>query len=58
MALKLNPFTGKLELSSAATLQISEDGSLPNGNAIAQIQNGELQNVTEIDAGQYDEQQN
>jgi hypothetical protein len=58
MGVKFNPFTGKLELSSASTLQISEDGSLPNGNVIAQIQNGELQNVSEIDAGQYDEQQN
>lgn len=57
MGVKFNPFSGKLELSSSSTLQISEDGTLPNGNVIAQIQNGELQNVSEIDAGEYDNQQ-
>jgi len=53
MAVKFNPFTGRLDLSSNSTLQISEDGTLPNGNEIAQIQGGELQNVAEIDAGEY-----
>ena len=55
MAVKFNPFTGKLEITNASTLQISEDGELPNGNVIAQIQDGELQNVAEIDAGEYNE---
>lgn len=53
MAVRFNPFTGKLDLSSSSTLQISEEGTLPNGNEIAQIQSGELQNVAEIDAGEY-----
>jgi hypothetical protein len=53
MAVRFNPFTGKLDLSSNSTLQISEDGTLPNGNEIAQIQSGELTNVAEIDAGEY-----
>jgi hypothetical protein len=53
MAVRFNPLTGKLDLSSSSTLQISEDGTLPNGNEIAQIQGGELTNVAEIDAGEF-----
>ena len=53
MAVKFNPFTGKIEIHDAPTFQISEDGTLPNGNAIAEIQDGALQNVSEIDAGEF-----
>ena len=53
MGVKFNPLTGKLDLSSNSTLQISEDGTLPNGNVIAQVDSGELTNVSEIDAGEY-----
>ena len=53
MAVKFNPFTGKIEILDAPTFQISEDGKLPNGNIIAEIQDGVLQNVSEIDAGEF-----
>ena len=53
MAVRFNPFTGKLDFSPSASLTISENGTLSNGNEIAQIQGGELQNVAEIDAGEY-----
>jgi hypothetical protein len=53
MAVRFNPFTGKLDYSPTASLTISEEGTLSNGNEIAQIQGGELQNVAEIDAGEY-----
>lgn len=53
MAIRLNPFTGKLDFSPNASLQISEQGELPNGNQIAEIQDGTLTNVDEIDAGDY-----
>ena len=53
MAVRFNPFTGKLDFSPSSSLTISEDGSLPNGNQVAQIQDGELMNVAEIDAGEY-----
>ena len=55
MAVKFNPFTGKLDFGGGSTFQISEDGTLPNGNEIAQTQNGILTNVTEIDAGEYEQ---
>ncbi len=54
MAVRFNPFTGKLDYSPSASLTISEDGTLSNGNEVAQIQGGELQNVAEIDAGEFD----
>ena len=53
MAVRFNPFTGKLDYSPSASLTISEDGTLPNGNEVVQIQNGELTNVAQIDAGEY-----
>ena len=53
MAVRFNPFTGKLDFSPSASLTISVDGTLPNGNEVAQIDNGELTNVAEIDAGEY-----
>ena len=53
MAVRFNPFTGKLDFSPSASLAISVDGTLPNGNEVAQIQSGELTNVAEIDAGEY-----
>jgi hypothetical protein len=53
MAVRFNPFTGKLDFSPSSSLTISEDGALPNGNQVAQIQSGELTNVAEIDAGEY-----
>lgn len=53
MAVRFNPFTGSLDFSPSASLTISEDGALPNGNQVAQIDNGELTNVAEIDAGEY-----
>jgi len=53
MAVKFNPFTGMLEVGPSSSLVIGEDGSLPNGNEIAQVQSGELTNVAEIDAGEY-----
>ena len=53
MAVKFNPFTGKIEILDASTFKISEDGKLPNGNSIAEIQDGVLQNVSEIDAGEF-----
>jgi hypothetical protein len=53
MAIRLNPFTGKLDFSPNASLQISEEGELPNGNEIAEIQNGTLINVDQIDAGDF-----
>jgi hypothetical protein len=53
MAVRFNPFTGKLDFSPSSSLTISEDGTLPNGNSVAQIDNGELTNVAEIDAGEY-----
>ena len=53
MAVRFNPFTGKLDYSPTASLTISEEGTLSNGNEVAQIQGGELQNVAEIDAGEY-----
>jgi len=31
----------------------SVSGSLPNGNQIAEINNGQLENVTLIDSGEY-----
>jgi hypothetical protein len=55
MAVRFNPFTGKLDFSPSSSLTISEDGTLPNGNEVAQIQSGELTNVAEIDAGEYSE---
>jgi hypothetical protein len=53
MSVRFNPFTGKLDYSPSASLTISEDGTLPNGNEVVQIQNGELTNVAQIDAGEY-----
>jgi hypothetical protein len=53
MAVRFNPFTGGLDYSPSASLTISEDGTLSNGNEVAQIQSGELTNVAEIDAGEY-----
>jgi len=53
MAVRFNPFTGKLDYSPSASLTISQDGTLSNGNEVAQIQSGELTNVAEIDAGEY-----
>ena len=53
MAVKFNPFTAKIEISDTPVFQISEDGTLPNGNVIAEVQDGELQNVEEIDAGEF-----
>jgi hypothetical protein len=53
MAIRFNPFTGKLDFSPSSSLTISQDGTLSNGNEIAQIQSGELTNVAEIDAGEY-----
>jgi len=55
MAVRFNPFTGSLDFSPSSSLTISEDGALPNGNQVAQIQSGELTNVAEIDAGEYSE---
>ena len=55
MAVRFNPFTGKLDFSPTSSLTISEEGALPNGNQVAQIDNGELTNVAEIDAGEYSE---
>jgi len=55
MAVKFNPFTGKIDFSPSSSLTIGEDGTLPNGNEVAQIQSGELTNVAEIDAGEYSE---
>lgn len=53
MAVRFNPFTGRLDFSPSSSLTISEDGTLSNGNGVAQIQSGELTNVSEIDAGEY-----
>jgi len=55
MGVKFNPFTGKLDFGGGSTFQISEDGTLPNGNEIAQTENGTLTNVSEIDAGEYEQ---
>jgi hypothetical protein len=55
MPVRFNPFTGKLDFSPSSSLIISEEGTLPNGNEVAQIQSGELTNVAEIDAGEYNE---
>jgi hypothetical protein len=49
----INPFTGNLDFTPSPSFVIKEDGTLPNGNKIAEIQNGELKNVSEIDAGDY-----
>lgn len=53
MAVRFNPFTGRLDFSPSFSLTISEEGELPNGNEVAQIQGGELTNVAEIDAGEF-----
>lgn len=53
MAVKFNPFTARIEISDTPSFPISEDGTLPNGNAIAEVEDGELKNVEEIDAGEF-----